>query len=170
MHPTVLPSTEGFSDSRRMHDKRETATSRKPHQQMLMAANVCIANSGRLFISDRICKQRYLVDTGSDLCVFPRKLLPGRRERSNYILYAANGTAIPTYGWTLRSLNLRLRRDFAWRFVVADVQVPITGVDLLSRYGLLVDCRNNRPLDGVTSLSTPGFNTQPSVLSVKVIA
>jgi len=109
------------------------------------------------------------VDTGSYLCVFPPKLLPGRRERSDYILYAANGTAIPTYGWTTRSLNLGLRRDLAWRFVVADVQVPIIGVDVISHYGLLVDCRNNSLLDGLTSLSTLGFNAPPSVLSVKVI-
>jgi hypothetical protein len=42
--------------------------------------------------------------------------------------------------------------------VIADVELPIIGVDLLSYYGLLVDCRNNRLLDGVTSLSTPGLN------------
>jgi cleavage and polyadenylation specificity factor subunit 1 len=87
-----------------------------------------------------------------------------------YTLYAANGITIPTYGWTSRSLNLGLRRDFLWRFVIADVQLPIIGVDLLSHYGLLVDCRNNRLLDGVTSLSTPGLIAPPSVPSVKTIA
>jgi hypothetical protein len=91
------------------------------------------------------------VDTGSDLCVFPRKLLPGCRELTDYTLYAANGTAIHTYGWTPRSLNKGLLRDITWRFVIADVELSIIGVDLLSHYGLLVDCRNNRLLDGVTS-------------------
>jgi hypothetical protein len=110
------------------------------------------------------------VDTGSDLYVFPRKLLSGRRERTDYTLYAANGTTMPTYGWTSRSLNLGLRRDFTWRFVIADVQLPIIDVDLLSHLGLLVDCRNNRLLDGVISLSTPGLIAPPSVPSVKVIA
>jgi hypothetical protein len=43
-------------------------------------------------------------------------------------------------------------------------------VDLLSQYGLLVDCRNNRLLDGVTSLSTPSLIAPQSVPSVKVIA
>ena len=139
-------------------------------QQSLRAANVCTTTSGRLFITDRVRKQRYLVDTGSDLCVFPRKLLPGRRERTDYTLYAANGTTISTYGWISQSLNLGLRREFTWRFVVADVQLPIIGVDLLSFYGLLVDCRNNRLLDGVTSLSTPGNTAPSSVPSVKTIA
>ena len=124
----------------------------KLHQQALTAPNVCTTSSGRLFVTNRISKQRYLVDIGSYLCVFPRKLLPGRREHMDYTLYAANGTTIPTYGWTSPSLNLGLRRDFTWRFVVADVQLHITGVDLLSHYGLPVDCRNTRLLDGVKFL------------------
>jgi len=96
-----------------------------------MAANVCTTSSGCLFVMDRSSKQRYLVDTGSDLCVFPRRLLPGCRERTDYTLYATNGTTIPTYGWGSRSLNLGLRRDFTWRFMIADVDLPIIGVDLL---------------------------------------
>jgi hypothetical protein len=54
--------------------------------------------------------------------------------------------------------------------VIADLDLPIIGVDLLSHYGLLVDCMNNRLLDGVTSLSTPGLIAPPSVPSIKVIA
>ena len=137
---------------------------------MLTVANVCTTSSDRLFITDRVSKWRYLIDTGSDLCVFPRKLLPGRRECIDYNLYTANGTTIPTYGWTSQSLNLGLRRDFTWRFVVADVQIPIIGMDLLSHYGLLVNCSCNCLLDGVTSLSTPGLTAPPSIPSVKVIA
>ena len=77
----------------------------KLHQQSLRAANVCSTNSGRLFITDRVHKQGYLVDTGSYLCVFPRKLLPGRRERTDYTLFWANGTTISTYGWISQSLK-----------------------------------------------------------------
>jgi len=54
--------------------------------------------------------------------------------------------------------------------VIADVDLHIIGVDLLSHYGLLVDCRNNRLLDEVTSLSTPGLIAPPSVPNVKIIA
>jgi hypothetical protein len=110
MHPTLLPPAG------------------KLHQRTLTAANVCTTSSGRLFITDRISKQRYLVDTGSDLCVFPSKLLPGRMERTHYTLYAANGTTIRTYGWTLLNLNLGLRPNLKWRFVVAELELPIIGV------------------------------------------
>ena len=79
----------------------------------------------------------------------------GAQGAQDYYLCAANGTTILTYGWDSRSLNLGLRRDFVWHFVIAVVGLPIIGPDLLSNYELLVDCRNNRLLDGVTSLSTP---------------
>jgi hypothetical protein len=50
--------------------------------------------------------------------------------------FAADGISIQTYeGYTL-TLNLGLRRDFTWRFVVADIQIPIIGVDLLGNFGL----------------------------------
>jgi hypothetical protein len=149
MHPTLLPPAKRLPPVGKLN------------QRALTAANVCTISSGRLFITDRISKQRYLVHTGSDLRVFPRKLLPGRRERTDYTLYAANGTTIPSYGWTSLGLNLGLRRDFNWRFVLADVDLPIIGVELLSHYGLFVDCRNNRSLDGVTSLYTPGLTAPP---------
>jgi hypothetical protein len=37
---------------------------------------------------------------------------------------------------------------------MADVTQPLFGVDFLSHFGLLMDCRNNSLLDGVTSLSS----------------
>jgi hypothetical protein len=128
---------------------------RKPTQQTSPAAHECSTTTGRLITTDRSTKRQFLVDTDFDLCVYPRRLIPRRRERANYDLCAANGTTIHTNGWLPLSLNFGLRRDFTWRFVVADVTHPIIGVDFLSHFGLLVDCRNNRLLDRVASLSTP---------------
>ncbi|XP_023709605.1 uncharacterized protein LOC111865653, partial [Cryptotermes secundus] len=91
-------------------------------------------------------------------------------ERTTYDLCAANGTTIHTYGWLPLSLNLGLRREFTWRFVVADVPHPIIGVDFLSHFGLLVDCRNNRILDGVTTLSAPASAANALIPSVKTIS
>jgi hypothetical protein len=125
--------------------------------------------SGRLFIADRYSKRQLLIDTGSDLCVYPRRLIPRRRERVDYGLCAANGTTIHTYGWLPLSINFGLRRDFTWRFVVADVTRPIIGVDFLSHFDLLVDCQNNRLLDLVTSLSVPAQAASALIPSVKTI-
>jgi hypothetical protein len=105
-----------------------------------MAAHVCATTTGRLFVTDRISNRQFLVDTGPDLCMYPRRLIPRRKEWVNYDLYAANGTTIHTYGWLPLNLNLELRRNFTWRFVVADVTHSVIGVDFLSHFGLLVDC------------------------------
>jgi hypothetical protein len=116
----------------------EQAYNCSPHctysKQTSAAANVCTTPTGRLFVTDRSSRQRFLIDTGSDLCVFPRKLIPQHRERVNYDLCAANGTTIPTYGWLPLSFNLGLRRDFIWRFVAADVTHPLIGVDFPLAY------------------------------------
>jgi hypothetical protein len=46
----------------------------------------------------RHSKRQFLVDTGSDLCVYPLRHIPRLKERVNYDLYAANSTTIHTYG------------------------------------------------------------------------
>ncbi|XP_063616254.1 uncharacterized protein LOC134789613 [Cydia splendana] len=103
---------------------------------------------------DRATKTQYLIDTGSDLCVFPRLLVNERRKKTDYELYAANSTVIATYGYITLHLDFGLRRIFEWRFTVADVSKPIIGVDFLIFYNLLVDCRNQKLIDKTTSLFT----------------
>jgi hypothetical protein len=69
-------------------------------RQTSAAAHVCSTANGRLFVTDKSSKLRFLIDTGSDLCMFPSKLIPQHRERVNYDLYAANP---PTDGCRLAS-------------------------------------------------------------------
>lgn len=136
-----------------------------------MAADDC-PSTGRLIITDQHSKTQFLVDTGSDLCVFPRSQLKTRCVITDLVLSAANGTKINTYGYVNFILNLGLRRDYAWRFIVADVTRAIIGVDFLSHYGLVVDVRNQRLIDGTTSLATPALLARKSVdvTSVKVMS
>lgn len=119
-----------------------------------MATSDCPSTTGRLFVTDRGSRMQFLIDTGSDLSVFPRAALRQPRARTDYQLCAANGTIINTYGYVHLKLNLGLRRDFEWRFVVADVSKAIIGVDFLSYFNLSVNVRNKRLLDNNTSLST----------------
>lgn len=133
-----------------------------------MAADDCPRSTGRLFVTDRTTKTQFLVDTGSDLCVYPRRLL-SNRVCTNYELVAANGTPIKTFGFLDLNLDLGLRRDFKWRFVVADVTKPIIGVDFLSYYSLVVDCRNQRLLDSLTNIFSVASNhSDLSLFSVKI--
>ncbi|XP_025833201.1 uncharacterized protein LOC112905293 [Agrilus planipennis] len=126
-------------------------------------------HSRRLFITDGSTKVRYLIDTGADLCVFPRAQLPQPREKSTYELSAANGTIISTYGILTLTLDLGLRRQFTWRFVVADVSKPIIGADFLSHFGLLVDMKNKRLLDLTTHLACHGKVIECKSSSIKTV-
>ncbi|CAK1597374.1 unnamed protein product [Parnassius mnemosyne] len=142
---------------------------RKLPRQPLVAVNDCLAISSRLFITDRKTKVQYLIDTGSDLCVFPRSAVREPRNKTKYELFAANGTIISTYGYLPLTIDLGLRRAFTWRFTVADVSKPIIGVDFLGYYNLLVDCRNQRLIDGVTSLTVavPRHTSTEAISSVR---
>ena len=135
-----------------------------------MATDDCLSSTGRLFVTDRSSKMQFLVDTGSDLCVFPRSAVRDRRARSDYNLCAANGSTINTYGFIHLNLDFSLRRIFPWRFVVADVTKPIIGVDFLKYYNLIVDCRNKKLIDNLTSISSIATVINCNdIFSVKVI-
>lgn len=103
------------------------------------------------------------------MCVFPRSTVRQPRIKTSYELFAANGSIIATYGCLSLTLDLGLRRAFSWRFIVADVSKPIIGVDFLVYYNLLVDCRNQRLIDGVTTLSVsiPAQRTTEAISSVR---
>ncbi|KAF7263216.1 hypothetical protein GWI33_003487, partial [Rhynchophorus ferrugineus] len=68
----------------------------KPAGRSLMAASDGHHIMRRLFVKDRNSNQEFLVDTGTDLCVFPRRLVNGHRKKTNYDLTAANGSIIAT--------------------------------------------------------------------------
>ncbi|XP_063635129.1 uncharacterized protein LOC134805855 [Cydia splendana] len=95
----------------------------------------------------------------------------GRRSKTDFQLYAANGSIIATYGYAHLELDLGLRRCYRWRFIVADVTKAIIGVDFLSHYNLLVDCTNKRLIDCLTSLHSPAKPVPSSntIASIKTI-
>lgn len=64
-----------------------------------MATDDCPQRTGRLFVTDRNSSIQFLVDTGSDLCVYPYSSLRERRAKTKYELTAANGSTIDTYGF-----------------------------------------------------------------------
>ena len=70
---------------------------------------------------------------------------------------AVNETPIRTYAKRSLNLNLGLRREFSWIFIVADVHKPILGADFLRHFGLLVDMAQHRLIDTTTHLLVLGI-------------
>lgn len=121
----------------------------------------------RLLILDINTKQQFLIDTGAEVSVLP----PTYNElkmKSDLKLYAANSSVIETFGFKSLHLNLGLRRSFPWRFTIAKVDKPIIGADFLKHYGLLVDVKNKKLVDPLTSLksNTQTFTGPPITITV----
>ncbi|XP_046974662.1 uncharacterized protein LOC124540931 [Vanessa cardui] len=128
------------------------------------------STSYRLFVTDKKTKLSFLVDTGANISVLPR------RQGQNttplpFKLYAANNTTISTYGEKTLELDLNLRRPYKWKFIVADVSKPILGADFLNHHQLIVDLKNQRLIDAVTNLkiNAPITSTDtPTVRSIDI--
>ena len=114
----VLVSLAVRRRSQEVHPTMQLQVGKHPGQPTV-AASDCPTTNGRLFAIDRKTKIQYLVDTGSDLCVVPHTMANHLHTPTRNSVYAANGTAIPTYGFAHISLDFGLRREFSWRFVVA---------------------------------------------------
>ncbi|GFT72700.1 transposon Ty3-I Gag-Pol polyprotein [Trichonephila clavipes] len=117
---------------------------------------ITISDSGRSASLDTETGCQFLVDSGADVSILPWTKTKGECPASQYKLYAANGTEIPTYGVKILTLDLVLRRPFQWPFIIAKVKGGIIGADFLQKFQLLIDLHNRKLIDGVTNLSIKG--------------
>ena len=102
-------------------------------------------------IQDKKSKIHFLIDTGAEISVFPKKQFKGFRNVDPVTkLHSASGDEIKTYGHLTLELNIGLNHPILWHFVVADVTQPLIGADFLKDNKLLVDVGNSRLLDSVT--------------------
>ena len=76
------------------------------------------------------------------MSVVPRRTASGLSEERTPKSTAEGGQNIKTYGKERLKLNVRLKTEVAWEFVVADVTQPILGADFLKARKLLVDVAN----------------------------
>lgn len=153
-----------------MHDPMQLSTAAgKRDGSTLDAAEAVDPATSRLFVVDRASRIEYLIDTGADVSVYPRRFVRGRPPKTTYLLYAANESTIGTYGEIVLHLNLGLRREIRWKFVIADVGKPIIGADMIKYYGLLVDLKNRQLIDPETRLATRGKLGTAEILSIKTV-
>lgn len=139
---------------------RQTQSAKK-----LVATSSCavgdsstILNSNcRLTIVDSLTKRQFLIDTGAEISVIPPTTVDAK-NRSDFKLYAANSTPIDTFGTKHLTLNIGLRRSFSWQFTIANVNRCILGADFLKHYDILVDIKNKKLVDNLTSLSVNTYS------------
>ncbi|GFT96556.1 transposon Ty3-G Gag-Pol polyprotein [Trichonephila clavipes] len=85
-------------------------------------------------------------------------------------LFAANNSKILTYGSKLLNIDLGLRGDLCWKFLIASVPILIIGANFLENFGLLVDLKRRKLIDSVTTLSLSGISAATDTISVKLIS
>ena len=101
-----------------------------------------LSHSKLLYVADKGYKCRYLIDTGAAISVLPKSCANWISGADSLPLVAANNNTIKTYGNCKRVVDVGLKREYPWTFIVADVQQPIIGADFLIHYNLLVDLRS----------------------------
>jgi transposase InsO family protein len=122
-----------------------------------------------LFVFDPLSKHSYLIDTGSDVSVIPRTLVPRSKHATSYKLTAVNNSSISTFGFATLDVSLGLSRQFQWTFIIADVAQPIIGADFLSHNDLLVDLKGSKLIDQSFSCSSRGHRRMAEAPSVRVL-
>lgn len=75
-----------------------------------------------------------------------------------------------TYGSEACILNLVLRRDFAWNFIVADEEPAIIGADFSAHYSLVIGLHDNQLIGNTTRLSSRGQVVQCTTPGIKVVS
>ena len=106
-----------------------------------------------LYVEDKRNKCKYLIDTGAAVSVLPKSCANSSTDTTSLPLVAANYTTIITYSTCKRIVDVGLKRDYAWTFIVADIKQPILGTDFFIHYSLLVDLKGRCLRDMRTGLA-----------------
>ena len=119
-----------------------------------------------MYVIDKRNKCNYLIDTGTAVSNLPKSCANRTSDVDCLPLVAANNTTINTYGTSKRVVDVCLKRDLTWTFIVADVKQPIIGADFLINYSLLVDLRSRCLRDIRTGLAIPASLSSIKPLSL----
>ena len=124
----------------------------------------------RLHVVDRQTGIKFLVDSGSIVSLLPRSYAVRKTPPRDLKLTAVNGSSISTYGQKMLTIDLGLSCTFSWAFIVADVKSAISGADILTYYGLVVDLKQQC----IAVSSSPGVAEgkiqQADVFGVNVVS
>ncbi|GFS33709.1 uncharacterized protein TNIN_201691 [Trichonephila inaurata madagascariensis] len=112
---------------------------------------------------------KFLVNTGANVSILPCKSSSSKAINPNP-LYATNDTRIPTFDSKELTLGFGLHRLFSWSFLLADVKKPILGADFFQHYGLLVEIKNCRLIDRLTSISDKSSSAHEPSFGLKILS
>ncbi|UYV74544.1 hypothetical protein LAZ67_12000082 [Cordylochernes scorpioides] len=110
---------------------------------------------------------RFKHHASAEISVLPPRPEDRRRGPTKFTLTAANNSPIKTYGERFLNLDLGLRRDFKWRFIIADTNKAILGADFMEHFGIIPDIKGKFIIDSLTKLRKRASITNFNSLSPK---
>ena len=128
-----------------------------------------LSPSRQLYVTDKRNKHNYLIDIGAAVSVLPQSCANRTADTDNLLLVAANNSTITTYCTCERIVDVGLKREYSWIFIVADIKQPIPGADFLILYNLLVDLQGRCLRDMRTGLALPATLSSIKPLSLNRI-
>ena len=118
-------------------------------------------SSSLMFLMNKLSGNRFLVNTGASVSVFPHSSRRPTAPSVGVQLKTADGTTMNTFGTRRLALQFGSRR-FEWNFLLANVSMPILGADFLHEHRLLVDVAGARLLDASSLEPIPTVTSVPA--------
>ena len=89
-------------------------------------------------VKDERSGQQCLLDSGSQVLLWPTPSQHQKLGSSSMRLIAANGSAIRSYGTVKREIKID-KKLYTFRFIFAEISRPILGTDFLQCFGMTLD-------------------------------
>ena len=115
-------------------------------------------------VADKITRQQCLLDTGSQVSLWPPSTTTPRIGQSRIKLVAANGTPIQCYGQQTRKINIGGKR-YSFVFFITNMSRPILGIDFLLQFKMTIDLCNRQLIHSGPPAFLPATARSPGSMS-----
>ena len=89
-------------------------------------------------VANSISRRKCLVDTGSQVSLWPFTSTSSQISNTKINLTAANGSVIKSFSYTRKQIKID-GQSYTFVFLIAQVASPILGIDFLQHFGMAVD-------------------------------
>lgn len=129
------------------------------HNKSIKISNINQEQNKLMYVIDQNTGVKFLIDNGASYSLIP-KSHAGKFQEENIPmnLIAPNATLIKTFG--TKKTNVKINNiSYKADFIVAEVNLPILGIDFLHNNKILIDPFNNIIIDSVSNLQHKCINS-----------
>ena len=120
-------------------------------------------------VMDKISGKRCLLDSGSQISLWPASSNHQKICTSTVQLVAANGTKIKSFGSAQRKIQIGLEK-YSFVFVFVEITRPILGIDFLQHFGMTLDLAGRRLLHSGTETAFTSSPKGPVVCGINIVS